>query len=67
MFAFKLPWNLKDKVAGERLDNPLPNGGSKTCSDARCLLCKHSNNTNKITSPITSSQLWDILPTVKWP
>lgn len=67
MVAFKRPRNLKDKVMRERLGNSLWNGGSKSCSDARCLLCEQSTNTDKITSPITSSQLQNILPTVKWP
>lgn len=65
MVAFKRPRNLKDKVMRERLGNSLSNGGSKSCSDARCLLCEQSTNTDKITSPITSSQLQNILPTVK--
>lgn len=32
--------------------NPFPNGGFKTCSDARCLLCKHSTNTVSFASLI---------------
>lgn len=42
----------KDMVVGARLDNPLPNGGFKTCSDVRCLLCKHSINMDSFKSPI---------------
>lgn len=37
---------------GATLDNPLPNGDFKTCSDARCLFCKHTINTNSFRSPI---------------
>lgn len=40
-------------VVGARLDDPLPNGGFKTCSDARWLLCKHIINTDSFWSPIT--------------
>lgn len=39
-------------VVGATLDNPLPNGDFKTCSDARCLFCKHNINTNSFRSPI---------------
>lgn len=53
MAAFKRPRNLKDMVVRARLDNPLPNGGFKTCSDTRCLLCKHSTNADSFKSPIT--------------
>ncbi|XP_052708956.1 uncharacterized protein LOC128183834 [Crassostrea angulata] len=53
MAAFKRPRNLKDMVVRARLDNPLPNGGFKTCSDARCLLCKHSTNADSFKSSIT--------------
>lgn len=35
-----------------RLNNPLPNGGFKTCSDARCLLYKHTINTDIFRCPI---------------
>lgn len=42
-----------DMVVGARLDDPLPNGGFKTCSDARWLLCKHIINTDSFWSPIT--------------
>jgi hypothetical protein len=48
--AFRRPRNLKDMVVRAKLDNPLPNGGFKTCSDARC---KHSTDTDKFTSPVT--------------
>lgn len=41
-----------DMVVGATLDNPLPNGDFKTCSDARCLLCKHTINTDSFRSPI---------------
>lgn len=53
MTVFKRPMNLQDMVVRARLDNPLPNGGSKTCSDARCVLCNHSTNKNSFISPIT--------------
>lgn len=43
----------KDMVVGARLDNPLPNGGFKTCSDVRSLFCKHCINTDSFWSPIT--------------
>lgn len=39
-------------VVGARLDDPLPNGGFKTCSDARCLICKHSIITGSFRSSI---------------
>lgn len=53
MAAFKRQRNLKDMVVRGRLYNPLPNSGFKTCSDARCLLCKHSTNTDSFKSPIS--------------
>ena len=53
MAAFRRPRNLKDMVVRAKLDNPLPNGGFKTCSDTRCLMCKHSTDTDKFTSPVT--------------
>ncbi|XP_052680295.1 uncharacterized protein LOC128161092 [Crassostrea angulata] len=53
MAAFKRPRNLKDMVVRARLDNPLTNGGFKTCSDTRCLLCKHSTNADSFKSHIT--------------
>lgn len=37
------------------LDNPLPNGGFKTCSDLRCLLCKHSIISDSFKSPLTGN------------
>nr|XP_022316718.1 uncharacterized protein LOC111120285 [Crassostrea virginica] len=51
--AYRRPRNLKDMVVRTRLDNPLPNGGFKTCSDRRCLLCKHSSDTVSFNSPVT--------------
>lgn len=53
MAAFRRPRNLKDMVVRARLDNPLPNGGFRTCSDKRCLLCKHSEDTDTFRSPVT--------------
>ena len=53
MAAFRRPRNLKDMVVRAKLDNPLPNGGFKTCSDTRCLMCKHSTDMDKFTSPVT--------------
>lgn len=34
MAAFKRPRKLKDMIMRARLDDPLPNDGLKTCSDA---------------------------------
>lgn len=53
MATFKRPRNLKGMVVRAILENPLPNGGFKTCSDARCFLCKHSTNTDSFKSHIT--------------
>ena len=53
MAAFKRPRNLKDMVVRTKLKNPLPNGGFRTCSDTRCLLCKHSSDADDFSSPIT--------------
>lgn len=53
MAAFRRPRNLKDMVVRTRLENPLPNGGFRTCSDRRCLLCKHSSDTDSFKSPVT--------------
>lgn len=52
--TYKLPRDFKDKALSVGLDIlPLPNGGFKTGSDARCLLCKYSTNTDCFKSPIT--------------
>ena len=53
MAAFRRPRNLKDMVVRTKLKNPLPNGGFKTCSDKRCLMCKHTSSTNSFESPVT--------------
>lgn len=53
MAAFKYPRNLKDMVVMATFDNPLSNGGFKTCFDVICLLCKHSFNTDSFNSTIT--------------
>lgn len=53
MAAFKRPKNLKDMVVRTKIKNPLPNGGFRTCSDTRCLLCKHSSDADDFSSPIT--------------
>lgn len=53
MAAFKRPRNLKDMVVRAKLKNPLPNDGFETCSKTRCLLCKHSSDSDDFYSPIT--------------
>jgi hypothetical protein len=54
MAAFRRPRNLNDMMVRAKLDNPLPNGGFKTYSDAQCQLYKHNtDDTYKFTSPVT--------------
>ena len=53
MASFRRPRNLKDMVVRTRLDNPLPNGGFKTCSNLRCQLCQYSSDTETFSSPVT--------------
>ena len=51
--SFRRPRNIKDLVVRTRLDNPLPNAGFSTCSNARCLLCKHTQNSETFKSSTT--------------
>jgi hypothetical protein len=44
MSSLRRPRNLKGMVMRTRLNNPLPNGGFKTCTDLRCQLCKYSSD-----------------------
>jgi hypothetical protein len=53
MAYFRRPRNLKDMVVRTRLDNPLPNGGFKTCMDLRCQLCRYSSDTETFSGPVT--------------
>ena len=53
MASFRRPRNLKDMVVRTRLDNPLLNGGFKTCTDLRCQLCRYSSDTESFRSPAT--------------
>ena len=53
LVSYRRPRNIKDMVVRTRLDNPLPVASFKTCLDNRCLLCKHSNDTNDFSSTST--------------
>ena len=54
MAAFRRPRNLKDMVVRTHLENPLPNGGFKICTDGRCLICKQTDGTDSF-NPLTPS------------
>jgi hypothetical protein len=53
MASFIRPRNWNDMVVRARLDNPLPIGGFKTCTDLRCQLCRYSSDTESFSSPVT--------------
>jgi hypothetical protein len=54
MTSFRCLKNLKDMVVRARLDNPLTNGGFKTCTDLKCQLCRHtcSPDTQSFSIPV---------------
>jgi hypothetical protein len=53
MTSFRRPRKLKGMVVRTRLDNPLPNGRFKTCTDLRCQLWRCSSDTESFNSPVT--------------
>jgi hypothetical protein len=53
MTSFRRPRNLKDNMVRTRLDNPLPNGGFKTCTNLKYQLYKYSSYTEGFSSPVT--------------